>query len=99
MSKSWRKRGPACSRRQAFGGEADPVATAEELRAQHLALEELEHERVVLRHSGNERCADAALPRRRRVLCGLVLAVDREETRVLARDADDRSSREASATL
>ena len=67
-------------------GEA--VAAPQLLGVHHLALEEAEHERVVLWQRGDERRADAGLGRRDRVV-QLVLAVDREEARVLARDADD----------
>ena len=54
----------------------------------HLAVEEPEHERVVLRQSGDERSADTGLRGGDRVV-RLVLAVDREQARVLARDPDD----------
>ena len=63
-----------------------PVAAAELLRAHHLAVEELEHECVVLGHPRDERCADARLRRAARVV-RLVLAVDREQPGVLAGDA------------
>jgi len=54
----------------------------------HLAVEELEHECVVHRHSGDERRAHAGLRRTTRVV-RLVLAVDGEQAGVLAGDADD----------
>ena len=70
------------------GDPSDPVAALQLLRAHHLAVEEAEHERVMLGDGGDERRADAGLGGRERVV-RLVLAVDREEARVLAGDADD----------
>ena len=74
---------------------AEPVAAAQLLRVHHLALEEAEDERVVLGKGGDERGADAGLGRGDRVV-HLVLAVDREQARVLARDADDVACRTGS---
>ncbi len=70
---------------------ADAVAAPEQLARHHLALEEAQHERVVLRERRDERRADAGLRRGDRVV-DLVLAVDREQPRVLARDADDEGA-------
>jgi len=66
----------------------EAVAAAERLRIHHLAVEELEHERVVLRQRRHDGRPDAALRRRDRVV-HLVLAVDREQAGVLAGDAHD----------
>ena len=78
---------PACGR-----DRLEPVAAPQLLGVHHLAFEELEHERVVLGQRGDDGRADARLRRRDRVV-DLVLAVDREEARVLAGDADDVARR------
>ncbi len=70
------------------GDARDPVAALQLLAAHHLALEEAEHERVLVGDGGDERRADPGLGGRERVV-RLVLAVDREEAGVLAGDADD----------
>src|SRR5215470_4912095 len=72
----------------------EAVAAAKLPRVHHLALEEAEDESVVLRNSGDERSADAGLGGRDRVV-HLVLPVDREQARVLARDPDDVAPRRA----
>ena len=79
---------PAVQAPAGLGDRGEPVAALQLLGAHHLAVEELEHERVVLGHRGDERRADAGLGGAARVV-RLVLAVDREEARVLAGDADD----------
>ncbi len=70
------------------GDERQPVAPAQILGAQHVAVDELEDERVVLRQRRDEPRPDAGLGRRDRVV-HLVRAVDREQAGVLAGDADD----------
>jgi len=70
---------------------SQPVAAPELLRIHHLAVEELEHERVPFREPGDERRADPGLRCAARVP-RLVLAVDREQTGVLAGDADDEGA-------
>ena len=62
------------------------VAAAQVVGALRLALDELEHEQRVLRHVVDHLRADARLGRRDAVQV-LVLAVDREQPRVLRRDA------------
>ena len=74
---------PAGARRPARAGRRAAAS-----RRPSPALEEAEHERVVLRAAPRRRRADAGLRGRDRVV-QLVLAVDREQARVLVRDADD----------
>ena len=65
-----------------------PVPTPQLSRIQHLTVQKLEDQRVVFRQPGDERRSDPGL-------CGapgvvrLVLAVDREQSRVFPRDAHD----------
>ena len=66
----------------------EPVAAPELVRVHHLAVEEPEDERIVLRQNRDDRCADTGLGGGDRVV-RLVLAVDREQPRVPARDPDD----------
>ena len=66
----------------------EPVAPPELVRVHHLAVEEPEDERIVLRQKRDDRCADTRLGGGDRVV-RLVLAVDREQPRVPARDPDD----------
>ena len=73
----------------------EPVAAAQLLGVHHLAVEELEHERVVLGQRCDDGRADAGLGGGDRVV-QLVLPVDREQARVLAGDADDVARRPAS---
>ena len=96
MSKSWRNRRPPCRRRHASAIDSEPVAAPQLLGVHHLAVEELEHERVVLGQRGDDGRADAGLRGGDRVV-DLVLAVDREQARVLARDADDVAAAPASS--
>ena len=88
MSKSWRNRRAAVQPPARRRDELEPVAAAQLLRVHHLAFEELEHERVVLGQRGDDGRADAGLRCGDRVV-DLVRAVDREQARVLAGDADD----------
>ena len=71
-----------------LGHEGDPVTLAQVLGAQHRALDELEHECVVLRQRRDEPRADARVGRGDRVV-HLVLTVDREQAGVLAGDPYD----------
>ena len=92
MSKSSQEAARAVQPPARVGDEREPVAAPQLLRAQHLAVEELEDEGVVLGNGGDERRSDAGLCGGERVV-RLVLAVDREQAGVLARDADDVAAR------
>ncbi len=92
MLKSSRKRRAPCSRRQAPATIVEAVAAAQVLGALGGALDELEHEQRVLGQVVDDLRADAGLGRRDRVSV-LVLAVDREQARVLGRHPHDVGAR------